>query len=145
MPKNKGNGGKNKRKGKNIAELEIKRELILKEDGQEYARIVKMLGNGRVELICNDEKKRLGIIRGSMKKKIWMSADDYILVGLRDYEHDKCDIIHKYNNSEVLFMKNRGDFDKCIITDKTNFEDEEDGIFLNDNSDDEEVLDIDNI
>jgi translation initiation factor 1A len=38
MPKNKGKGGKNRRRGKNENEG-AKRELILKEDGQEYAQV----------------------------------------------------------------------------------------------------------
>jgi len=46
MPKNKGRGGKNYRRGKN--ENEQKRVLIYKEEGQEYAQVMKMLGNGRL-------------------------------------------------------------------------------------------------
>ncbi|CAN8323602.1 unnamed protein product [Cochlearia groenlandica] len=46
MPKNKGKGGKNRKRGKNEADDE-KRELIFKEDGQEYAQVLRMLGNGR--------------------------------------------------------------------------------------------------
>ena len=38
MPKNKGKGGKNRRRGKNENENE-KRELVFKEDGQEYAQV----------------------------------------------------------------------------------------------------------
>lgn len=37
MPKNKGKGGKNRRRGKN--EGEEKRELVFKEHGQEYAQV----------------------------------------------------------------------------------------------------------
>lgn len=43
MPKNKGKGGKNRRRGKNENDNE-KRELTFKEEGQEYAQVVKMLG-----------------------------------------------------------------------------------------------------
>jgi translation initiation factor 1A len=39
MPKNKGKGGKNRRRGKNDSEM-AKRELIIKEEGQ------GMLGDG---------------------------------------------------------------------------------------------------
>ena len=47
MPKGvKGKGGKNRRRGKN--EGDEKRELIFKEDGQEYAQVLRMLGNGRL-------------------------------------------------------------------------------------------------
>ena len=38
MPKNKGKGGKNRRRGKNENEG-LKRELVFKEDGQEYAQV----------------------------------------------------------------------------------------------------------
>jgi len=38
MPKNKGKGGKNRRRGKNENEG-VKRELVFKEDGQEYAQV----------------------------------------------------------------------------------------------------------
>jgi hypothetical protein len=39
MPKNKGKGGKNRKRGKNEADDE-KRELVFKEDGQEYAQVI---------------------------------------------------------------------------------------------------------
>ena len=56
MPKNKGKGGKNRRRGKNENELD-KRELIFKEDGQEYAQVVRMLGNGRLEAFASTARR----------------------------------------------------------------------------------------
>ena len=53
MPKNKGKGGKNRRRGKNENE-ETKRQLEFKEPGQEYSQVVRMLGNGRCECYCFD-------------------------------------------------------------------------------------------
>ena len=103
MPKNKGKGGKNRRRGKNENEG-LKRELVFKEDGQEYAQVppgsfsyvlikivflnqvTKMLGNGRLEAMCFDGVKRLCHIRGKLRKKVWINQSDIILVGLRDYQ-----------------------------------------------------------
>lgn len=65
-----GKGGKNRRRGKNENETE-KRELVFKEDGQEYAQVTKMLGNGRLEAMCFDGVKRLCHIRGKLRKKVW--------------------------------------------------------------------------
>ena len=62
-------GGKNRRRGKNENEAD-KRELVFKEDGQEYAQVLKMLGNGRIEAMCFDGEKRLAHIRGKMRKKV---------------------------------------------------------------------------
>ena len=42
----------------------MRRELTFKEDGQEYAQVIKMLGNGRLEAMCFDGTKRLATIRG---------------------------------------------------------------------------------
>jgi initiation factor 1A len=63
-----GKGGKNRRRGKNENEND-KRELVFKEDGQEYAQVVKMLGNGRLEANCFDGTARLCHIRGKLRKK----------------------------------------------------------------------------
>jgi translation initiation factor 1A len=62
-------GGKNRRRGKNEND-DDKRELVFREDGQEYAQVIKMLGNGRLEAMCFDGEKRLAHIRGKMRKKV---------------------------------------------------------------------------
>lgn len=68
MPKAKGKGGKNRRRGK--GDDGDKRELVFKDESQEYAQVVKMLGNGRLEALCFDGEKRLAHIRGKLRKKV---------------------------------------------------------------------------
>lgn len=51
-----------------------------------------MLGNGRAECYCYDGVTRLGHIRGKMRKKVWVSAGDIVLVGKRDYQDDKASV-----------------------------------------------------
>ncbi|KAI8051502.1 hypothetical protein BDF22DRAFT_777095 [Syncephalis plumigaleata] len=99
MPKNKGKGGKNRRRGKNENDGE-KRELILKEEGQEYAQVVKMLGNGRLEAQCFDGEKRLAHIRGKLRKKVWINQGDIILLSLREFQDNKADVM-----SNIMPMK----------------------------------------
>merc|ERR1711937_1001320 len=94
---------KNRRRGKN--EGEEKRELIFKEDGQEYAQVVRMLGNGRLEAMCIDGKTRLCHIRGKMRKKVWISIGAIVLLGLRDYQDQKADVILKYTADEARSLK----------------------------------------
>uniref|UniRef100_A0A7S4KQJ8 S1-like domain-containing protein n=1 Tax=Paramoeba aestuarina TaxID=180227 RepID=A0A7S4KQJ8_9EUKA len=109
MPKNKGKGGKSKRKGKNKNDEGDKRELLMKEEGQEYAQVVKMLGNCRFEAFCFDGQTRIGHVRGKFRKKVWINRDDIILVGLRDFQDDKCDVIHRYTADEARRLKNKGE------------------------------------
>ncbi len=113
MPKNKGKGGKNRKRGKNEAEDE-KRELVFKEDGQEYAQVLRMLGNGRCEALCIDGTKRLCHIRGKMHKKVWIASGDIILVGLRDYQDDKADVILKYQPDEARLLKAYGELPENV-------------------------------
>ncbi|KAJ1639779.1 hypothetical protein T492DRAFT_899043 [Pavlovales sp. CCMP2436] len=81
MPKNKGKGGKNRRRGKN--DNDSKRELTYKEDGQEYAQVIKMLGNGRLEAFCFDGVSRLCHIRGKLRKRVWIQQGDIVLLGYK--------------------------------------------------------------
>ena len=97
-------GGKNRRRGKNENENE-KRELIFKEEGQEYAQVTRMLGNGRLEAACFDGQKRLAHIRGKMRKKVWIAQGDIILLSLREFQDDKADVIQKYTPDEARSLK----------------------------------------
>ena len=118
MPKNKGKGGKNRRRGKNENEG-LKRELVFREDGQEYAQVTKMLGNGRLEAMCFDGVKRLCHIRGKLRKKVWIAQSDIVLVGLRDYQDAKADVILKYSPDEARNLKSYGEFPESVKINET--------------------------
>ncbi|KAJ2828782.1 Translation initiation factor 1A [Coemansia erecta] len=110
MPKNKGKGGKAFKRGKADTSGENKRELVFADEFQEYAQVTKVLGNGRMEVTCFDKegkenKKRLAHIRGAMRKKVWINLGDFILVSLREFQDDKCDIIQKYQEEEVANLR----------------------------------------
>ena len=100
-----------KKKGKrqNVKKEVVKRQLQFIEDGQEYAKAIRMLGNGRLEAECFDGKTRLAIIRGKMRKKVWVNVGDIILVGLRDFQDDKCDVMQKYTSDEARNLKAYGE------------------------------------
>ena len=116
MPVAKGKGGKKRRRGKNIVEENT--GLLKFEPGQAYGRIVKLLGNGRANVECyiwekNKETNKMemnlrtcvGKIRGKLMKRMWMGNDDIVLVGLRDFQDDRVDIIHKYSYNDALKLK----------------------------------------
>jgi len=127
MPKNKGKGGKNRRRGKNEND-DDKRELVFREDGQQYAQVIKMLGNGRIEAQCFDGEKRIAHIRGKMRKKVWINQGDIVLLSLRDFQDEKADVIVKYTSDEARNLKTYGELPetaKINETDTFHAEDEE--------------------
>ena len=168
MPGSKGKGGKKKRRCKN--EVQIKRNLVLAEEDQAYGKVIKMLGNARLQAECymklsSGEFKmeiKVCLIRGSMRKRVWINAGDIVLVSIRDFDKTKGDIIHKYEPDEVSKLIRRkhmpsikfnshpsddSDKKKNTISKKQDIIVEEDTIqFHNEESDsDESVEDIEEI
>mmetsp|Transcript_22877 Transcript_22877/g.54141 ORF Transcript_22877/g.54141 Transcript_22877/m.54141 type:complete len:147 (-) Transcript_22877:1838-2278(-) len=118
MSKNKGKGKKNKKRVSSENNKE-RRELIFKENGQEYAQILKMLGNGRCDAYCFDGVKRLCHIRGKMRKRVWVNVGDIVLVGLRDFQDKKGDIIQKYYFEEARILRAYGELPLNIFINDT--------------------------
>ena len=113
MPKNKGKGGNKRKRGKKI--LEEEHQLRFKEDNEEYAQIIKVLGDRRFLCKCTDDIERIAHARGKLKKKVWIVNDDIVLVSIRQFEPEKCDIIWKYTEKEILKLKNGGEIPESML------------------------------
>jgi translation initiation factor 1A len=139
MPKNKGAGGKNRRKGKGSLKP---KELIYKDTGQEYGQITKSLGNGYMEVNCftsDGNIPRRAHIRGNMRKRIWMAVGDIVLVSVRDYQETTCDIMLKYSSDEARILRSRNQLPDNIDINKNDMvADDNIIIFGEDNTEDME-------
>lgn len=78
-----------------------------------------MLGNGRLEAMCFDGTKRLCHIREKLRKKAWINQGDIILIGLRDYQDAKADVILKYTSDEARNLKTYGEFPESVRINET--------------------------
>ena len=99
-----------------MAKPEItKRNLLVKEEDQNYGTILKKLGGGKFSVQLNLElKPRIGKLRGKLKhgssKKLnFADIDSTVLVSLRDFEDGMVDIIHVYDSAEVRQLKKLGE------------------------------------
>ena len=81
--------------------------------------------------------------------QVWINQGDIILVGLRDYQDAKADVILKYNADEARNLKTYGEIpDSVKVTDTVNFVDDgldDDIEFGDDSGDESEANDIDDI
>jgi initiation factor 1A len=85
-------------------------------DEEQYGIVNKMLGNGQCQVLCNDSKNRLCIIRGSFKGKNKsqnvIKVGVWVLVGTRDWETvapgklPKCDLLETYKDSDRTKLLN---------------------------------------
>lgn len=89
-------------------------KLILKEDGQEYAYVTKVLGSCRFRLKINlDPTEKIGQLRGTLKGRYGSKRVDsgsVVLVGLREYQDGVVDIMHVYNQENVKKLKKIGEY-----------------------------------
>lgn len=100
MPNNR--GGKKFKRGKKFSNFSRQtRELVYKQNDQEYARLDRNLGERRFEIMCSDGIQRIAHVPGSFAKRLWFNVGDYALVSMRSFEPNKCDILYKYNINEI--------------------------------------------
>tara|TARA_B100001094_G_C18188240_1_gene805310 strand:+ start:955 stop:1569 length:615 start_codon:yes stop_codon:yes gene_type:complete len=129
-------GNKFKKMKKGFGEVITKLEIADK--FQNYAQVISMLGDGRVKIKCiiNDKiVDKLGIIRGSMRKRQWINSGDIIIVSIRDFEPNKCDVIYVYpkeRRNEIIKKANLQFNDKQV---SINYDDVE---FYNSEDDEED-------
>lgn len=102
-------------------------------------QVLKLLGNGRLEAQCFDGVKRLCHIRGKLRKKVWINQGDIILIGLRDYQDSKADVIQKYNPDEARNLKAYKELPETAKINDAQIDDDNDldGIEFQDDIDDE--------
>lgn len=116
MPPNK-KGGKNYKKGKHADDEPIMYDRL---PGQMYGRILKLLGGCNALVYCNDNRERLCHIRGNMRKKVWLSTGDIVLISLRELDTtgntpmskvERGDICAKYDQKVIYKLREK---DKTI-------------------------------
>ena len=71
-----------------------------------------------------------------MRKRTWLANGDIILVSIREFEPEKCDVVEKYKEKEVAKLKSVGEIPDTMVLvnsgEKEEKNDDEGGIVLED-------------
>lgn len=110
-----GNRAKKKKAGSNTNNF--KRPITYKEPGQEYAKVVKILGGPSVQIEKEDGTKLVGHIRGALYKKVFLHPGDLVLISMREFSSTtstsdkekvgKADILHVYKTEEMQTLQSQ--------------------------------------
>lgn len=149
---------KSSKHGENTAEFH---EIA---DGQIVGRVIKNLGNRNLMIYCNDNKERMGHIRGGLRKKeARIEVGDIVLMSMRgdgmrvmgdDADaNNRCDILAKYEREVHRILKKTEGVNPKLFTELERMDErgratackdgEEDIGFTFEASDSEEEVDID--
>ena len=137
MVKNTTGGNKHKGQARKLVTnfKQTTRLRLAEEEGEIYAQVTKMLGNGMCHVICIDKQTRLCIIRGKFrgrgKRDNTLKIGTWLLIGIREWEIEKiasekdlqkCDLLEVYteldkerlkktvNNNWSIFIENDATF-----------------------------------
>lgn len=107
--------GRNMNKKKKEAEqkqeqiqAEISR-IKLPRGNQVLGILEQRLGASRVKVRCLDGKTRICRIPGRLKRRLWVRENDIVIVEPWEFGgEDKGDLIYKYTNTQVVFLKRKG-------------------------------------
>lgn len=89
-----GNGGRN--------------DLRMPDEGEVFATAIEMLGANRITVGCADGAERTARIPGRMRKRVWIREDDIVLVEPWDWQDEKADVTHRYEQSEAEQLREEG-------------------------------------
>lgn len=117
-----------KKKGKNDFIKAKSKIRLAKENGEIYAKVLTLFGNGMADVLCNDGKRRLLVIRrrfkGRNKRDNNVAIDKILLVGMREWEviaekkKQKVDLLYVYNDEDIHDLKNDSNLNSDILPDK---------------------------
>jgi len=91
---------------------------IINKEYELYAYVIKLLGNCRVLVLCDNGNEAIGVIRGSMRrfnKRVLIETGDIIAVSKRDFQDNKVDIVHKYNTEQCKNLINEKELSYTLI------------------------------
>ncbi len=77
--------------------------------GREVVGILEQrLGASRMMIKCFDSKSRNCRVPGRLRKKLWLREGDFVLVEPWEFDNEKGDIIYKYRQNEVEWLRRNG-------------------------------------
>ena len=76
-------------------------KVRLPEEGEMLAKVVEIVGDDRVKVVCEDGNIRIARIPGKYRKRMWIKIGDYLIVSPWDFEPSKADVVYKYEKNEV--------------------------------------------
>ena len=134
-------GGKHKHKArKDYKPKSLNIEQLKKIDGQEYGFVKEKYSSQHYKLLCYDKVERLGCLRGKLRKAR-IKNSDLVLVSIRDFQDDKCDIIYHYKEEDLDKLIKAKAVDSSFVKDGKLIVDKEDNY---ESSDDEEETIVNN-
>ena len=100
---------KNKKNKKNTPEPteNIRVTLPYKPKGEMFAVAETFQGGSRLQLICEDGKRRMGRIPGKLRRRMWVRENDLLIVVPWSFQDSKADVRFRYTPTQTSNLKRK--------------------------------------
>ena len=104
------NKSKNKKNKKNTPQPteNIRVTLPYKPKGEMFAVAETFQGGSRLQLICEDGKRRMGRIPGKLRRRMWVRENDLLIVVPWSFQDTKADVKFRYTPTQTSNLKRKG-------------------------------------
>ena len=101
---------KNKKNKKNTPapSENIRVTLPYKPKGEMFAVAETFQGGSRLQLICEDGKRRMGRIPGKLRRRMWVRENDLLIVVPWSFQDSKADVKFRYTPTQTSNLKRKG-------------------------------------
>ena len=86
----------------------IRVTLPYKPKGEMFAVAETFQGGSRLQLICEDGKRRMGRIPGKLRRRMWVRENDLLIVVPWSFQDTKADVKFRYTPTQTSNLKRKG-------------------------------------
>jgi len=108
MGKFKDKSKKNKAKVPQTGEAPAIFRVRLPRGREVFGILEQRVGASRMLIRCLDGKTRNCRVPGRLRRRLWLREGDTVLVQPWEFDDEKGDVIFKYRNAEIAFLKRKG-------------------------------------
>ncbi len=72
--------------------------------GEMFGIVDKILGGGRMMVMCADGKSRMARIPGKIKRRMWIKEGDLIVLRPWEFQDEKADVIYRYTRTQASYL-----------------------------------------
>ena len=105
---NKNNKAKKDKKNNPEPIENIRVTLPYKPKGEMFAVAETFQGGSRLQLICEDGKRRMGRIPGKLRRRMWVRENDLLIVVPWSFQDSKADVKFRYTPTQTSNLKRNG-------------------------------------
>ena len=102
------NNKKNNKKNATVPTENIRVTLPYKPKGEMFAVAETFQGGSRLQLICEDGKRRMGRIPGKLRRRMWVRENDLLIVVPWSFQDSKADVKFRYTPTQTSNLKRNG-------------------------------------